>query len=245
MPFIAGGFGGSETTTAAIRGAANGRASVVEIGVPFSDPVADGPAIQAAYHDALETGATSDSVLGCYAAAKVDVPALAMVSYSIVFRHGVEAFCVKARQHGLSGLLCPDLPAGEAERFAEFTRGHELAPILLVAPTTPARRREQIGKLGGGFIYYLSTSGITGERDALPPELAEGIGDMRQHTDLPIAVGFGIHKPEHLRQLQGVAEAAIVGTALVREVDRTRVDGPMAVETAVRGFCGKLLGEHV
>ena len=244
MPFLPAGFGGLDATAAALRGVAGAGASVIEVGVPFSDPIADGPTIQAAYHDALEAGCTLDAILETLAATAPSLacPMLAMVSYSVVFRGGVARFCERAKAAGLAGILCPDLPPPEAETFCKTSKYHDLDPVLLVAPTTPAGRRDDIGRLGGGFIYYLSVAGTTGERDRLPPELAAGVADMRRRTELPVCVGFGIGRPEHVRQLRGVADGAVVGTAFVRRMRDALADGPDAAGEACADFARALIG---
>lgn len=244
VPFIPAGFGGYDTTTAVLEAVSEAGASVIEVGIPFSDPVADGPTIQAAYHDALLAGATLHGTFDCIKNARntVQCPMLAMVSYSVVFRGKPERFCERAREAGFNGLLCPDLPPPEAQPFAEICKNAGLEPILLVAPTTPPVRRDLIGRLGGGFIYYLSVAGITGERDALPPELSFGVADMKQRTDLPVCVGFGISRPEHVRSLRGVADGAIVGSAFVKQMRAHQDDGPQAVGHACGQLALKLLG---
>jgi tryptophan synthase alpha chain len=227
VPFIPAGFGGYQATSAAVLGVAEAGASVIELGVPFSDPVADGPVIQAAYDDALKRGTTVPGVLELVGElrARVRVPMLAMVSYSIVFRAGVEAFCGRARSAGLDGLLCPDLPPPEGEDFCRIARASGLEPVLLVAPTTPPARRDVIGELAGGFVYYLSVAGTTGERSELPPELADGVADMRGRTALPVCVGFGIGRGAQVRGLKGVADGAIVGSAYVKRMNRCLAEG--------------------
>lgn len=244
VPFIPAGFGGYDTTAAVLRALSDAGASVIEVGVPFSDPIADGPTIQAAYHDALVAGTTLEGVLDCVRNVREDVkcPMLAMVSYSVVFRGSPERFCQRAKSAGLDGLLCPDLPPPEAESFARICKDCGLEPVLLVAPTSPPARRETIGQLGGGFIYYLSVAGITGERDALPAELAEGVKDMKGRTDLPVCVGFGISRPEHVKSLAGSADGAIVGSAFVKRMRETLDEAPTAAAVACRDLALHLLG---
>ena len=244
LPFLPAGFGGYDVTAAALSALADAGAGVLEVGVPFSDPIADGPTIQAAYHHALQNGVTLDGILDLLAGLcpSLACPTLAMVSYSVVFRGGAAEFCRRARSAGLAGVLCPDLPPPEAEGFCKTAKDAGLSPVLLVAPTTPAARRDEIGRLAGGFIYYLSVAGTTGERDALPPELARGVADMKGRTDLPVCVGFGVGKAEHLRRLRGVADGAVVGTAFVRRLEGARRDGPRAAAAACDGFARELIG---
>ena len=249
VPFVPAGFGGLDVTAAALRGLSDAGASVLEVGIPFSDPIADGPTIQAAYHEALEAGTTLGGTLAMLGDTlpSLACPALTMVSYSIVFRAGRAGgggagYCERVKAAGAAGVLCPDLPPPEAEAFCKLAKDAGLAPVLLVSPTTPPARRDLIGRLGGGFVYYLSVAGITGERDRLPPELEAGVADMRGRTDLPVCVGFGIGTPRHVAGLKGVADGAIVGTAFVRRMDAARRDGPEAVAGAVSGFARDLIG---
>lgn len=229
---------------AALRAVAKAGASAIEVGIPFSDPIADGPVIQAAYHEALKAGTTVEGVLDCVRQVReaIAVPMLAMVSYSIVFRGGVEAFCGRAKRAGLDGLLCPDLPPPEAQAFCEIAMAAGLEPVLLVAPTTPPARRDQIARLAGGFIYYISVGGITGERSALPPELADGVADMKRRTSLPVCVGFGIGRGEQVASLRGVADGAVVGSAYVRRM-REAPGGTEKLAEACSALTKELLGE--
>lgn len=244
VPFIPAGFAGLQATRCAIRAAAEAGASAIEVGIPFSDPIADGPVIQAAYHEALLSGTRLEGVLECVAQVRgeVAVPLLAMVSYSIVFRNGAAEFCQRAKAAGLDGLLCPDLPPPEAQPFCEASRRYGLEPVLLVAPTTTAHRRDEIGKLAGGFVYYLSVAGVTGERSALPMELEGGVADMKQRTKLPVCVGFGVGRAEQLLKLMGVADGAVVGSAYVRQMREAMGGGTVAVGRACAQLTRELLG---
>jgi tryptophan synthase alpha chain len=167
---------------------------------------------------------------------------LAMVSYSIVFRTGVRRFCDQAASCGLSGLLCPDLPPPEAEGFCLVARAAGLEPVLLVAPTTPPPRRDAIGGLAGGFVYYLSVAGTTGQRSTLPASLGEGVRDMRNRTVLPVCVGFGIGRAQQLRDLRGIADGAVVGTAFVKRMAEAISGGPEAMGQACAQMTRELLG---
>src|SRR5204862_4076489 len=146
------------------------------------------------------------------------IPLVSMVSYSIVFRYGAERYFADAKAAGFDGLILPDLPPPEAEAICEKVRKAGLDTILLIAPTTSHQRRKEIARLCSGFIYYLSVSGITGERQRLPEDLANQLKQLRQVSDRPICVGFGISRREHVGQLQGLADGAIVGSAIVRRI---------------------------
>ena len=243
VPFIPAGFGGYEATAAAIAGVAEAGASGIELGIPFSDPIADGPVIQSAYDEALARGTTVAGILDVVRRvhSKVTIPMLAMVSFSIVFRAGVRRFCDQAASAGLRGLLCPDLPPPEAGNLCAIAREAGLEPVLLVAPTTPPPRRDAIGGLAGGFVYYLSVAGTTGERRELPAELPKGVADMKRRTDLPVCVGFGIGRAEQLRELGGLADGAVVGSAFVRRMAEAMPEGPESVRRACSQVTRELL----
>ena len=226
-----------------MRGAAEAGASAVEVGIPFSDAIADGPIIQGAYHEALQAGTTPIGVFDCVREIRdeVKVPMLTMVSYSIVFRSDPRKFCERAKAAGLDGVLCPDLPPPEAAPFCAAARGIGLDPVLLVAPTTPPNRRDEIGRLAGGFVYYLSVAGVTGERSRLPDDLWQGVGDMKSRVSLPVCVGFGISRREQVASLQGIADGAVVGSAYVRRIREAVDGGPGAVQEAVARLTQELV----
>ncbi|MEM1011009.1 MAG: tryptophan synthase subunit alpha [Planctomycetota bacterium] len=236
VPFFPSGFISDDASKRVMAELANAGAGAIEVGVPFSDPIADGPTIQAAYHETLSRGVTLDHALELGRPDGTSCPRLVMVSYSLAARQDIGAFLQKLVDLGYAGVLCPDLPVGEAEAFCAMARAVQIDPILLVAPNTPAARRNRIGELAGGFIYYLSIAGTTGERDDLPAELETGVRDMRDRTDLPICVGFGISRHRHLQALEGVADGAIVGSAFVRAAERARDRG----DDAVVDECGRL-----
>jgi tryptophan synthase alpha chain len=218
LPFIPAGFPDLATTTAVLPALQAAGASAIEVGFPFSDPIADGPTIQEAFTAALAKGVKVADVFAAVAAArpKVTIPLLAMVSYSIMYRYGPDRFLSAAKSAGFDAMIVPDLPPPEAQRVCDVIRSAALDTVLLVAPTTTPQRRREIARLSSGFIYYLSLSGVTGEREHLPADLAEGVRQLRDLTDRPICVGFGISKPSHVAQLQGVADGAIVGSAFVK-----------------------------
>jgi tryptophan synthase alpha chain len=243
VPFIPAGYPDLATTAASLLAAERGGASVVEIGIPFSDPIADGPTIQEAFTVALAKKLKVDQVFETVASvrSKLSVPLVSMVSYSIVFRFGVERFVKTAREAGFNGLILPDLPPPEAQRICDTVQSGGLETILLVAPTTAPERRKQIAQLSSGFVYYLSVSGITGERDRLPEDLERNVRSLRELTDRPVCVGFGIHRPDHVAQLQGVADGAIVGSAYVKRMKGHLEEGSEALANVIEGYTRELL----
>lgn len=242
-PFLTAGYPTLSGTADLLLAAQEGGAGVIELGIPFSDPIADGPVIQESYTRALLAGATVDGCLACIAEARkrgLTVPVMVMVSDSIVFKRGTREFAAACREAGADGVILPDVPLEEAPAIAAVLREAGLRTTLLVAPTTPAARREEIAKLCDGFIYYLSVSGITGERRALPADIGPNIAALRKVTRAPICVGFGISTAEQVREVTAVADGAIVGSALVRRI-AAAAGKPVAEQAAaVREFVAEL-----
>ena len=243
MPFIPAGYPDLATTEAALPAMEAAGANLFEVGFPFSDPIADGPTVQESFTVALSKKLKIADVFESIARARpnVSVPLVSMVSYSIVYRHGVDRFVSLAKQAGFDGLILPDLPPPEAQSICDRVRAGGLDTILLVAPTTTPQRRAEIARLSSGFIYYLSVSGITGARDELPPDLPQNVRQLKGLTDRPVCVGFGISKPAHVAQLRGVADGAIVGSALVKRMKGRLNDGPAAVAAEAAGLTRELL----
>ena len=243
MPFIAAGFPDLATMRATLPAIEQAGANLVEIGFPFSDPIADGPIIQEAFTAALEKKLKIGEIFSTISDARqsVSIPLVSMVSYSIVFRYGLDRFLKDAKDAGFSGLILPDLPPPEAEAVCGKVRSAGLDTVLLVAPTTTPERRKEIARLSSGFIYYLSISGITGERDRLPEDLEQNVRQLKSLTDTPVCVGFGINKPQHVKQLAGVADGAIVGSAFVRRAREHLDEGPQAIADATAQYCRELL----
>ncbi len=218
IPFLTAGDPDADSTARFARGLAGAGASLLEIGFPYSDPIADGPVIQASYTRVLDRGFRLDDVFAC-ARRIADVPLAAMVSYSIIHRRGVEKFLDRAKASGFSGAIVPDLPLEESDHLARLAAAREFKLIQLVTPTTPRPRAAEIVKRSTGFVYCVSVAGITGERDRLPAELLDQLGWLRTQTELPLCVGFGVSRLEHVRTLREVADGVIVGSALVRKVE--------------------------
>lgn len=219
MPYLMGGFPSLAVSTAIGNAYADGGADLVELGVPYSDPLADGPVVQAAGTRALRAGATLDGVLGVCEALAPRLPVVLMTYANVVHARGVQAFAERARDAGASGLIVPDLPLEEAPAVLAACDAAGLALVPLVAPTTPDERLARIGARARGFVYAVSVAGTTGERTALSERFAEVIGRAREHTDVPVALGFGIATPQqaHDAAVAG-AEGVIVGSRLVRAV---------------------------
>ena len=231
MPYLMGGFPDQETATAVARAYAEAGADLIELGVPFSDPLADGPTIHAADTAALEAGATLESVLETCAAVGDRIPVALMVYANMILAKGVEEFGAMAADAGAAGVIVPDLPLEEQADLAAALDGHGLSLIPLVAPTTTPERRREISRHARGFLYAVAVVGTTGERTGeMGKDLREFIGDLKGHSELPVAIGFGISTPEQAAEFGELADGVIIGSRLVREV----ADAPDR-DAAVRG----------
>ncbi|MEM1026471.1 MAG: tryptophan synthase subunit alpha [Planctomycetota bacterium] len=241
MPFVTAGDPDVASLPDLLRGAQAGGASVVEIGLPFSDPIADGPVIQASMKHALDSGATVDGVFDAVRGVRdeLSLGLVAMVSYSIVHRRGLDTFVAQAKAAGFYGFIFPDLPLAESDAARKAAADAGMILSLLVAPSTPIERAKRIAEASTGFVYVVSRAGITGTRTELPPELPERLQELRSVTGLPMAVGFGVSSSDHVAQVVAVADAAIVGSALVTEIADTRPN-PGQAGAAVQRFVGSL-----
>ena len=220
MPFVTAGDPDVDFTEAVLKEIVGRGAHLCEVGIPYSDPIADGPVIQASYTRALQHKIKLDSILEMLgrATTEISAPVVTMVSYAIVYRHGLEAYCDDVRTAGVDGLIVPDLPVEESPQLSKICADRQLSLIQLVTPTTPRERALKICETSSGFVYYVSVTGITGERTELPPDIVENVGWLREQTSLPICIGFGINKPEHVKLLAPVADGLIVGSAIVRRI---------------------------
>ncbi len=233
MPFVTAGDPDIAFTRELLATVADSGANLIEVGFPFSDPIADGPVIQASYTRALEKHLKLADV---FAAAK-DVtarpgwatPLVAMASYSLMYKKGPAAFIDAAKAAGFSGSVVPDLPVEEAEELAKLAADRDFKLILLVTPTTSPQRAEKIVKACSGFVYVVSVVGITGERARLSVGLPELLERLRTMTDLPLCVGFGVSRPEHVRDLKDIADGVIVGSALVKKLEAAGGDRALAL----------------
>lgn len=244
MPFVCGGSPSLEDMQQTLPALAEAGAGIIEIGIPFSDPIADGPVIAAAMHEALEAGITPKSVIEAVAAirSKLHVGLVAMTSVSIVERIGRDRFLGMLAEAGFDGVIYPDAPLEEAEPLIHAASGLGLTASLLIAPTTPIERARRICELCTGFVYVLARAGITGEQGGGPGvAIRERISAIREVTDLPLAVGFGISSADHVRAVVssegGDADAAIVGSALVRRMSEA---GTGKAAHAAERFCREL-----
>ena len=232
VPYVTAGHPDVARSIALLQGLESAGADVIELGVPFSDPMADGAVIQASSQKALAQGVRFDQVLGILSRASLGVPVV-LFSYLNPLLHGGSDALQRAADAGADGVLVTDLPLGaDPEREAWFGNG-PLDFIRLVAPTTPRERMSAIARTGSGFVYVISRLGVTGVRTELPPDLPETIARVRAATDLPLCVGFGISRPEQARAVAKLADGVVVGSAIVRAADES-VEAAVALATSLR-----------
>ena len=244
MPFLTAGDPSFDATAAILRELARrGAADLVELGIPFSDPLADGPVIQASFQRALDAHARPAAAFEMMArlrAEGVNLPVCMMVSYSLVFKAGPEAFAARAAKAGIDGFIVPDLPVDEGEAFGQVLARLGLKQVLLVTPATTPARRKLILERSTGFVYCVSLAGITGERAELPPDLMDYVNGVKREAKTPVCVGFGIARPEQVAMVARVADGVIVGSAIVRHLDGCKAGSPEALATSVGKFCETL-----
>jgi tryptophan synthase alpha chain len=241
IPYLTAGFPRRDETPQLLKAAQDAGAMALEVGIPFSDPLADGPTIQRAGWRALQNGMTLKLAIEQVAEARmrgVTVPVALMTYLNPVLAYGISAAARDAREADVDGFILPDVPAGEADEIRDVLRTNGIALIPLVAPTTPEPRVARIVSGATGFVYCVSVTGVTGMRDAVPGEAITLLETVRRHTDLPRALGFGLSRHEHINALQGHAEAAVVGSALIDAVEAEQEDAAGAVQR----FCAALLG---
>ena len=215
MPYTTGGYPSVHDCRHILEAFIAGGADMIELGVPFSDPLADGPVVQASSQQALENSVTPDDVLALASEFSSRIPVVLMVYYNCVYAYGEERFVEAAAAAGVSGLIVPDLPVDEAAEFMKTCRGLGVDPILLVAPTTPDERIGLIAKNASGFIYCVSVTGVTGARTSLSDQLPAFLERVRMRTKLPLAVGFGVSTPEHALEVSKSADGVIIGSRLI------------------------------
>jgi tryptophan synthase alpha chain len=217
LPFITAGFPDLDTTEALLRQLPDVDADLIEVGIPFSDPIADGPVIAESMHRALIGGTTPDAVFAAIARVRPRVPVLAMVSVSIVSRMGCQRFVERAVDSGVAGLIVPDADPADARRISSLAAARGAGFCALVAPTTPVDRARELVSMSTGFVYLLARAGVTGERSDLP-DLAPRVEQLRALGSKQVAVGFGVSTADHVREIGGYADGAIVGSAIVRRM---------------------------
>jgi len=222
IPFITAGDPDLRTTELLLAELARAGADLIEIGVPFSDPVADGPVIQRASERALRNGVTLPALLDCLAASRrrIEIPIVLFSYFNPLLQFGLERLASEARTAGIDGILVTDLIPEEASEWEKILQANAIDPIFLVAPTTSDARLKQITARTRGFIYAISRTGVTGARREMTGAAAALVRRVRDCTDLPVAVGFGVTTAQHVRDVWRYADAAVVGSAIVQEIER-------------------------
>jgi tryptophan synthase alpha chain len=242
IPYVMAGYPDLATCEALALRLDEAGADIVELGVPFSDPLADGATIQAASQRALEQGITLKDTLALASrlSERMRAPLVLMTYYNPIYSFGVAHFCAAASGAGVAGVIVPDLPPEEAEYLQDTAKPYGLELIFLVTPTSPDARIERVARVaertGGGFIYCVSLSGVTGARDLLPEGLAEFIARVRVKTRLPLAVGFGVSRVEHIAEIGRIADGAVIASALLNAVDAAPADAGERVAAGERFF---------
>jgi tryptophan synthase alpha chain len=232
VPYVTGGLSGVDAEL--LRGLELAGADAIEVGIPFSDPVMDGPVIQEASRRALEDGATPSSVLGTIKEAGLEIPVAVMTYANPVWHAGHEAFLDACLDAGVSGVIVPDLPVDEAGDWASACRRASVAPVFLAAPGTSDDRLRAIGETSRGFVYCVATYGVTGARDRLAETAAELVGRLRPLTSRPLLVGVGIAEPAHAAEACAFADGVVVGSALVRPLLEEDPQAALALAQAFR-----------
>jgi len=220
IAFITAGYPNLNTTKALVKELEKRGADLIELGVPFSDPLADGPIIQRASEESLKKGTNLHKILKAVKELRceIKIPLCLMTYYNPVFRFGEETFLKSCRESGVDGLIIPDLPPEEGKNLLRQAHKNSVDIVLFISPTTTKERIRFISKLAKGFIYYVSLTGVTGARNKLPQDLIASIKAVKQITNKPVCVGFGISKREHLKQVYSIADGAIVGSAIVKNI---------------------------
>ena len=237
IPFITGGDPDIATTASLIIAMAESGADMIEIGVPFSDPVAEGPVIQKASKRALLGGCTADKLFDMVGDVrkKVDIPLLFMTYVNPIFVYGKERFMARCADCGIDGVIVPDLPFEERDELAPECASHGITQISMIAPTS-ARRAEAIASEAEGFLYCVSSLGVTGVRGELSADIGKLIGSVKRTSSIPCAIGFGISTPEQAREMAAISDGVIIGSAIVRLAHERGAGSVEAVRDYVRGI---------
>lgn len=237
IAFITCGDPDLDTTAAAVRAAAANGADLIELGIPFSDPTAEGPTIQGANLRALSGGITTDKIFAFVKELRQDVkvPIVFMTYANVVFSYGAEQFISACKEIGIDGLILPDLPFEEKEEFQPLCKQYDVDLVSLVAPTSE-NRIAKIAKEAEGFLYIVSSLGVTGTRSEIKTDLASIVKVVRENTDIPCAIGFGISTPEQAKKMADLSDGAIVGSAIIKLLEKYGKDAPSYIGEYVRSM---------
>ena len=244
VAFITCGDPDLETTAAAVRAAVANGADLIELGIPFSDPTAEGPVIQGANIRALSGGVTTDKIFDLVRDLRTDitVPMVFMTYANMVFSYGTETFISTCKEIGIDGLILPDIPYEEKEEFLPICHKYDVELISLIAPTSE-NRISMIAKEAEGFLYIVSSLGVTGTRSEIKTDLKSIVDVVRQNTDIPCAIGFGISTPEQAGKMAAISDGAIVGSAIVKLIEKYGKESPKYVGEYVKAMKKGTIGE--
>lgn len=244
VAFITCGDPDLETTAAAVRAAVANGADLIELGIPFSDPTAEGPVIQGANIRALSGGVTTDKIFDLVRDLRTDitVPMVFMTYANVVFSYGTETFISTCKDIGIDGLILPDIPYEEKEEFLPICHKYDVELISLIAPTSE-NRISMIAKEAEGFLYIVSSLGVTGTRSEIKTNLKSIVDVVRQNTDIPCAIGFGISTPEQAGKMAAISDGAIVGSAIVKLIEKYGKESPKYVGEYVKAMKKGTIGE--
>lgn len=244
VAFITCGDPDLETTAAAVRAAVENGADLIELGIPFSDPTAEGPVIQGANIRALSGGVTTDKIFDLVRDLRTDitVPMVFMTYANVVFSYGAETFISTCKEIGIDGLILPDIPYEEKEEFLPICHKYDVELISLIAPTSE-NRISMIAKEAEGFLYIVSSLGVTGTRSEIKTDLKSIVDVVRQNTDIPCAIGFGISTPEQAGKMAAISDGAIVGSAIVKLIEKYGKESPKYVGEYVKAMKKGTIGE--
>ena len=244
VAFITCGDPDLETTAAAVRAAVANGADLIELGIPFSDPTAEGPVIQGANIRALSGGVTTDKIFDLVRDLRTDitVPMVFMTYANVVFSYGAETFIATCKEIGIDGLILPDIPYEEKEEFLPICHKYDVELISLIAPTSE-NRISMIAKEAEGFLYIVSSLGVTGTRSEIKTDLKTIVDVVRQNTNIPCAIGFGISTPEQAGKMAAISDGAIVGSAIVKLIEQYGKESPKYVGEYVKAMKKGTIGE--
>lgn len=237
IAFLTCGDPDLETTAAAVRAAVENGADLIELGIPFSDPTAEGPVIQSANMRALDGGVTIDKIFDLVRELRrdIEVPIVFMTYANVVFSYGAERFISTCKDVQMDGLILPDLPFEEKEEFQPLCRQYGIDLVSLIAPTSE-NRIAMIAKEAEGFLYIVSSLGVTGTRSEIKTDLVSIVDVVRQNTDIPCAIGFGISTPEQAKKMSDISDGAIVGSAIIKLLEKYGADAPEYVGSYVKSM---------
>jgi tryptophan synthase alpha chain len=227
IPYVTMGYPSMESTLETVIDLASWGCDIIELGIPFSDPLADGATIQKASYQALQNGVTPKLCIEIagQVRSRIDTPLIFMTYYNLLLHYGLESFCQASAEAGVDGFIIPDLPPEEGAELEAYTRQYNIDLIYLLAPTSNEERIDLVAQRSRGFIYLVSLAGVTGARKALPTDLEEFVGRVRGRTYMPLCVGFGISTPEQAKRVAMASDGVIVGSRLIQLIDESSSEG--------------------